>query len=130
MGDLELVEGASSIQRTIADEFEEAAMDPIGAGLRHDDDLSSRSLPILSPIGVRQQVELAHGIDAEHVAADAPWCYRELVRAGVLNAVHKEQVVLRQQSADGKRPARAGRRVRRLERRVVDRPGLSVIRLS
>ena len=50
-------------------------------------------LPYSARIGVGEDVEFAHRVDAQQIAADAAGRDRELARPGVFDAVQQHQVV-------------------------------------
>ena len=57
-------------------------------------------LPYSAPIGVGEDVEFAHGVDAQQFAADAAGGDGELAGSGVLDAVEKNRIL-----SPGRRPA-------------------------
>src|SRR6202035_1026177 len=71
LGDLLLIEVVACIERAVAQEFVGGAMQLIGAASGDDADLRALAFAEGGGVGVAGDVELAHGIDAEQLAAGA-----------------------------------------------------------
>ena len=67
----------------------------VASGLSHDQHLRPRPLSVLGAIRIAQHVELAHGVDAQQLLAGAARLHIVLGRAGELDAVEQEQILLR-----------------------------------
>ena len=76
-------------------------MNAVGSGGGDDGDL--RALPLAVGGGVRvcDDVELAHGLDAEELAAGAAGGDVDERCSGVLDAVEQVEIVLRAAATDG-----------------------------
>ena len=70
-GNLLLVEVVAGVERAIAQELIGCAMQSVGAAGGDDADLRALALAECGGVGVAGDVELAHGIDAEQLAAGA-----------------------------------------------------------
>ena len=90
-----LVEIVGSIERVVAQELIDRAVQLIGARLGHDGYLRARPLAVFGAIGVAQYIELAHRLDAQQVLARAARLHVVLRSAGELHAVQQKQVLLR-----------------------------------
>src|ERR1700676_637909 len=97
-----LIEEVGSIERVVAEEFENGAVPLIGAGLRDDGDLAAGALAVLGAVGIALHVEFADGFDAEKLAAGAAGLHIVFCGAGVFDAVEQEEILLRALTADGK----------------------------
>ena len=73
----------------------------IGPGGRHDADLRAGSLAVLRSVVLADHVELTHGFHAQQLPAGAARCRIDLRRAGVLDAVQQEQILLPPPSRHG-----------------------------
>ena len=71
------------------------AVQRVGSGLRHHADLRAGALAVFGAVGVGEDVEFAHGVDAQQFAADAAGRDGELARSGVFDAVQQDQIVHR-----------------------------------
>ena len=80
-------------------------MQGVGAGAGDDADLCAVALAVGGAVGVRDHVELAHGFNAEQLAAGAAGRDVDERSAGVFNAVEQEEVVLRSAAANGEHVA-------------------------
>ncbi len=102
-------------------------MNRIGSGGRHDRDLRSLAFAIAGRVGIGHDVELAHRIHAQQLAARAARSDIDQRSARVLHSVEQVEIVLGPASGDRKHTA--DRRVRRSDRtaalgRVVHRGGV------
>src|ERR1019366_321979 len=88
-----LVEEIAGVERAVAQEFKNRAVERVGSGARDDADLRSGALSIFGGVGIGEDVELADGVDAQQFAARAAGRDGKLARAGVFDAIQQEQVV-------------------------------------
>src|SRR5206468_2796827 len=65
------IEDRSRIERAVPQEFKNRSMELIRSGLRDGGDLSAGAFSVFGRVGTRQNVELAHRVDSQQVAADA-----------------------------------------------------------
>src|SRR5207302_2085926 len=88
------IEEVARVKRVIPQKLVHRTMPLIGAGLRDDGDLAARLLAVFRAVGVTQDIEFPHRVDAQQLAARAAGCYVVFRRARVLDAVKQEQVLL------------------------------------
>ena len=96
-----LVEEVGSVERVVAEEFVNRAVEIIGAGLRGDDDLPAGVLAEFGAVVVALDVEFANGIDAEELAAGSAGSHVVFGGAGEFDAVEEEEILLRAVAVDG-----------------------------
>ena len=87
LGNGALVEVVARIECAVADEFKCGAVQFVGARSRDDADLRAIALAVGGAIGVGRNVELAHSIDAEQLAAGSTGRYVDQRRTGVFDAI-------------------------------------------
>ena len=73
-----------------------------------DRDLRAVALAVAGAVGVGDDVEFAHRVDAEQLAAGAAGRDVDERGSGVLDSVEEEEIVLRAAAADGKHVAHRG----------------------
>ena len=106
--DLRLIEVVAGIERAVAEELVSGAVNVVVAGCGDDGDLRAGALAVVSSVGVADDVEFAHGLDAKQLAAGAAGSDVDQRSAGVLDSVQQEEIVLRPASGDGKHVADGG----------------------
>ena len=118
------VEEVTRIELAVAEEFEEASVQGVAAGLRDYQDLGSGAFAVCRVVSAGEDVELTDCVDAEKVAADSARGDSELARTRVFDSVEEDQVVHGTAARDGEGVAVAGAGLRTLEGAVVDGPGV------
>ena len=88
------IEVVGGVQGVVAQKLEHRPVRLIRAGLRHDADLAPGLLAVLGAVGVPQDVEFPHRVDAQHLPAGAARRHVVLGRAGELHAVQQKQILL------------------------------------
>ena len=97
-------------------------MEQVGAGLRDDIDLRPGPFPILGRVGVADQIEFPHRINAQQLPADAARRIGLNARPRVLDSVQQKHVLERPPASHGERVSFSGGwRVRGFHRSIVDR---------
>src|SRR5258706_11164348 len=99
--DIAEVEKISRIQGAVPQKFVNCAVKRVGAGCGHDADLRARPLAEFRAVSIGNDVELAHGLDAQKLSARAARRDVDLGRAGVLHSVQQKKVFLRTAPRNG-----------------------------
>src|SRR5262245_5856404 len=70
-----VIEEVAGIQGSVTEKLKRAPVKLVGSRGSHNGDLSSGPFSILSPIGVRENVEFPHALHAEQLPARSIWRY-------------------------------------------------------
>jgi len=97
-----LIEIICGIEGGVADEFIGGAVPRVGAGLRGDNDLAARMLSEFGAVRISLDVKFADGINAEELPTGTAGGHVVFGRAGVLDAVEEEDVLLGAIAGHGK----------------------------
>ena len=100
-----LVEEIARVERAIAQEFVERAVQAIAAGGRDDADLRAGALAVFGAVGVGDHVEFAHPVHAQQLAAGASRGIVDHRSAGKFHPVQQEEILLRAAARDGEHVA-------------------------
>ena len=96
------------VKVVVAQKLVERTVPLVGARLRYDADLAARLLAVLGTVGVAQDVEFPHRVDAQQLPAGAAGSHVVFGCAGKLHAIQEKQVLLRAVSRNGEHISRRG----------------------
>src|SRR5690348_1762720 len=95
-----LIEEVSCVKSAVAKEVIHGPMQIVRAGRGDDADLAARSLAVLCPVRIRDNIELANSIHTQKLTAGAAWSVVDDRSPGELDSVEQEQVFLRAAAFD------------------------------
>src|SRR5207237_7309314 len=88
------IEEIACIESAVAQELVRRAVEGIGAGLRHDADLSTGAVAELGGVHIGHDVEFPDRLNPEQLSADAPRSRADgVTSAGVFHSVPQENVL-------------------------------------
>ena len=108
LGDAGAVEVVARVEEAVAEELVDGAVELVGAAGGGDGYLRAVALAVGGGVGVGDDVELANAIDAEELAGGPAGGGVDQRRAGVLDAIEEEEIVLRAAAGDGEHAAHRG----------------------
>ena len=90
-----------SVKVVVAQEFKQRTVKLVAARLGDDNYLAARALAVFGAVGIAQDIELPHCIDAQQLLAGAARLHIILRRARVLHTIQQEEILLRAIAGDG-----------------------------
>ena len=110
VGNTGLVKVIASVEEAVAQELVRGSVERVRAGGRHDGNLCALALAVTCRVGIRDDVELADGIDAKELARGSAGSDVDQRSPRVLHSVEQEEIVLRAAARDDEHVA--DRRIR------------------
>jgi hypothetical protein len=95
------IEIVACVECAVAQELIRRAMQPICAAGSNDTDLCALAFAESGGVRVAGDIEFAHRVNAEQLAAGTAGSDIDKRRAGVLDAIEQEEIVLRAPSGNG-----------------------------